>query len=768
MRNRLIRRFLPVVTLALIVATAIPSQAAITPSSASEDLAAAMTHGVVSGSGLEQPSDSSANGVSDSALAGFPTDSETFTILTSGDVNLADDANNSASSGAALSSDSRGAFDVSILRVDLNVPSNQNCLTFQFRFLSEEYPEFVGQGFNDGFVAELDTSDWTVTGSTISAPHNFAFDSGHNVVSINSTGVAGMSPGEAAGTTYDGGTQILTAQTPVTTGGHSVYFSIFDGGDHDYDSAVFLDGLSLGASGEGGCQAGVVVSRSLNVLTAGDGSGNVSDGDGGQINCSGLESDCSGSYADGTEITLTATPNEGSVFTGWGDDDCATATGDTCTLTMNGDKNVTAVFDPIPVNVPGAPTLNQALAGNHEVGLNWSAPDSDGSITKYTVYADPCPPANGEGSCIVLDNVSPNPNSGSTFNYVIGGLTNGVTYTFTVTASDGDAEGPPSNELSATPTASADTDTIGANGRGTVDTGFGGGANSSDPSCATDPSSPQCKNVVARYSLVDRKNVGAVIGLASVPEAQTPGGPLACLEFEFANNRVVALPVCDTVAGKTLLSIYPTNVTTLARPHFAFEQDDATVTTMALGAPCLQLVTNANGTPKVATNGDPICKNPNFPSVFGSGPIKTNICPDGIGWTSTKPCAHVYYKIERIDGYDLSPADCAGTWPNCTWGTLANPKARRPVQCSSGPTCGKEVIIGSSVAAGIKLASGQYAVRPWCQGPQPSEDAVAPFIKWLPCDLLVAWLNGVRSTSVNFRDVVWTDLEVNDPGGKRH
>ena len=253
-----------------------------------------------------------------------------------------------------------------------------------------------------------------------------------------------MTVGEAAGTTYDGATPILTAQTPVTPGDHSVYFSIFDAGDRIYDSAVFLDGLSLGASGEGGCQAGVVVSRSLNVQTVGDGSGNVSDGEGGQIDCSGSESDCSGSYPDGTEVTLTATPNEGSVFAGWGDDDCATATGDTCTLTMDGDKNVTAVFDPIPVNVPGAPTLNQALAGNHEVGLNWSAPDSNGGspITKYTVYANPCPPSNGAGPCIVLDNVSPNPNCGSTFNYVIGGLTNGTPYSFTVRASNANGPGP--------------------------------------------------------------------------------------------------------------------------------------------------------------------------------------------------------------------------------------------------------------------------------------------------------------------------------------
>ena len=339
-----------------------------------------------------------------------------------------------------------------------------------------------------------------------------------------------------------------------------------------------------------------------------------------------------------------------------------------------------------------------------------------------------------------------------------------------MTASNDSGEGPPSNAVSATPNGSADTDTIGANGRGTVDTGLAGGANSNHPSCASNPSSVDCKNIVARYSLVDKKNAGAVIGLASVPDNQTPGGPIACLEFDFVNNKVTAgAPHCQTVANKALLSIYPTNVATLVRPHFAFEQNDKTVTTLKAGAPCFQLVTNANGTPTLATNGQPICKTPNFPRVFGPGPNKTNMCPDYTGWTATKPCAYIYYKVERMEGYDLSPADCADTWPDCTWGTLANPKRRQPVQClPSGPTCGKEVIIGSSVVAGIKLASGQYAVRPWCQGPQSfNEFGPPPNIKWLPCDLSVVWFNFVSPSNVNHLDVLWTDLEVNDPGGKR-
>ncbi len=73
-------------------------------------------------------------------------------------------------------------------------------------------------------------------------------------------------------------------------------------------------------------------------------------------------------------------------------------------------------------DVPGAPTINQALAGNTEVGLKWSAPEDDGGseIAHYTVYAAPCP-TGGAGPCAVLDDVSPIPNSGTTFNYVIGG-----------------------------------------------------------------------------------------------------------------------------------------------------------------------------------------------------------------------------------------------------------------------------------------------------------------------------------------------------------
>jgi hypothetical protein len=225
----------------------------VTPTSDATTIAGAITGSAdVTGASFETVSSATANGTSDTAVSGFPTQDSTFGILTSGDVSLADDANTSGSSGTdngggAPAGRGDSARDVSVLKVDLNVPEGANCLTLDFKFYSEEYAEYVGSQFNDGFIAELDSSTWTTSAGVISAPNNFARDPQGKVVSVNSTGATSMTAQNAAGTTYDGATQVLSAATQITSGAHSLYLSIFDQGDNAYDSAVFLDNLVVGA-----------------------------------------------------------------------------------------------------------------------------------------------------------------------------------------------------------------------------------------------------------------------------------------------------------------------------------------------------------------------------------------------------------------------------------------------------------------------------------------------------------------------------------------
>jgi Ca2+-binding RTX toxin-like protein len=173
---------------------------------------------------------------------------------------FADDPNDSDSTGVDNGGGGGGhgdsVLDLITLRIDLSVPETANCFSMDFRFLSDEFPEFVGASVNDAFVAELDASTFSIDAAQdVVAPNNFAFDEDDNVISVNTAGFAAEN---SAGTTYDGATGFLQASTPITPGAHSIYLSIFDQGDSIYDSAVFVDRLILRALPEGECVPGAV------------------------------------------------------------------------------------------------------------------------------------------------------------------------------------------------------------------------------------------------------------------------------------------------------------------------------------------------------------------------------------------------------------------------------------------------------------------------------------------------------------------------------
>jgi Divergent InlB B-repeat domain len=398
-----------VVSMAAFGALAAPALATITTTRTSSTIASAIVADTSTisgssfqeiaptGSGLEEP-----NAVSTTALGGFATNGANYGILTTGDATLADQPNNSGSDGVGLGGNNgttvRGDndFDVTVLKVDLNVPASVNCMTVDFRFLSEEYPEFVGSNVNDAFVAELDTSDW-VTDSTsltaaVTAPHNFAFDQNGNPITVNAAGAATMTAANATGTTYDGATPLLQASTPVTSGAHSVYLSIFDQGDGIYDSAVFLDNVRFSNRPTGTCVTGATSGEILAVIKNGTGTGTVTSSPAG-IDCGAT---CAKSFTKNTVVTLTPTPSAGSTFTGWSGDCSGTGA---CTVTMDQARSVTATFDLLPTH-----TLTVGKNGTGSGTVTSSPAGIDCGATCLQTYT--------QGTVVTL---TPTPAAGSTF-----------------------------------------------------------------------------------------------------------------------------------------------------------------------------------------------------------------------------------------------------------------------------------------------------------------------------------------------------------------
>lgn len=202
--------------------------------------------------------------ISERALSGFPRKGGAFAILSTGCALLADNPNKSGSLGCRNGGvKTRGARDVIIWRIRIKVPQGANCLSFRFKFLSDEYPEWVGSIFNDALIAEVGRSPrWNASGSqdpTIAAPQNFATTRDGNLVSVNGTGVARVTRQAAKGTTYDAATGKLRASTRVQPGSQLLYISLFDQGDRQYDSAVFIDRLLVRQAAN--CRSGVVGSK---------------------------------------------------------------------------------------------------------------------------------------------------------------------------------------------------------------------------------------------------------------------------------------------------------------------------------------------------------------------------------------------------------------------------------------------------------------------------------------------------------------------------
>lgn len=187
-------------------------------------------------------------GTADAPLAGFPTEGSTFTILTTGDAAAADDpsgADDPATRADDLGMDWDSQFgDRTRLRLDLQVADNATCLTFDYKFLTEEHGEATVSA--DWFAAAL-----------LEDPAGPDADARQMVRTSSFT--PGLTPAAAAGTPYDAATATIRGAVPIPAPRLALTLTVDDVSDGIADSAVFVDNLQAGRPVGGTCTTGVAL-----------------------------------------------------------------------------------------------------------------------------------------------------------------------------------------------------------------------------------------------------------------------------------------------------------------------------------------------------------------------------------------------------------------------------------------------------------------------------------------------------------------------------
>lgn len=140
--------------------------------------------------------------------------------------------------GGQISSDSN------VLSFDFTVADGVTSVATSFVYGSEEFPEYAGTAFADGFAFIVDGVNYA----------RFADGSWVSLATLSSNTNLNNNTGGAYGIEYDGITNALQVTGLLDLGRttHTLEVVIADTGDRIYDSGVFVAGLRVGQAGSGG------------------------------------------------------------------------------------------------------------------------------------------------------------------------------------------------------------------------------------------------------------------------------------------------------------------------------------------------------------------------------------------------------------------------------------------------------------------------------------------------------------------------------------
>ncbi len=117
--------------------------------------------------------------------------------------------------------------DAARLDIVFTLDNTFDGIDLHYMFGSEEYPEYVGQTYNDSVGVFVDGTNIALDGNGKTININGAFFSGGSVLTSN-------------GTEYDGSTPKLTNGALLEAGEHTLTIVVCDAGDRAYDSGAFL------------------------------------------------------------------------------------------------------------------------------------------------------------------------------------------------------------------------------------------------------------------------------------------------------------------------------------------------------------------------------------------------------------------------------------------------------------------------------------------------------------------------------------------------